>query len=47
VTLLPLLRPKRIPLEGGTKIQRSEYNRILAHGCDILVPQKAASSAES
>ena len=25
------------------KIVRSEYNRLLEHGCDIQVPQKAAA----
>ena len=27
------------------KIVRSEYNRLLEHGCDIQVPQKAAATA--
>ena len=27
------------------KIVRSEYNRLLEHGCDIQVPHKAAAAA--
>ena len=40
---IPSPRPKKLPLEGGMKIARSEYNRLLEHGCDIQVPQKAAA----
>ena len=40
-----LIRPKKIPLESGMKIVRSEYNRLLEHGCDIEVPQKAPAAA--
>ena len=29
------------------KIVRSEYNRLLEHGCDIQVPQKAAAAVKT
>ncbi|GAX78634.1 hypothetical protein CEUSTIGMA_g6072.t1 [Chlamydomonas eustigma] len=32
--------PKKLPLEGGMKIVRSEYNKLLEVGLDIQAPQK-------
>ena len=42
-TLCP--RPKKLPIEPGMKITRSEYNQLKELGLDVQAPQKKAPAA--
>jgi hypothetical protein len=39
-------RPKKIPLGGGLKITRAEYNALLEAGLDVQAGKAKAAAAE-